>query len=308
MYSLYNESLDYYFVAITSAMTPTFLGTVLDGGTGNLFGVTYFPSTDGQTELVYNVNFIDRPIVALNGLVLAYNFDYSISSYTITFSGALKTTDVVTLIGNIGSLAYPIHNDLITIDNPIASGATDGEGSNSVYYNTTTGKYEVYTTITPLVNSQIIITLNGAVLAPNIDYYKSITNPKRFILEGNLLINDVINLFYYPLTNVVDNLFSNTLNVNWEIAIAPQLANGEFTLEVSDDGFSTLIASATTPYVANVLAYYTSLQLSGSAGTTLYYRVRNVKNYLTLVGDIITTEAYSEEIPIYIAVNSINSY
>jgi hypothetical protein len=309
LYSLYNEELDYYFIGLTSAMTPTFLGTLIDNAGSRLYGITLFPSYDDQTNLSYNINFIDSPIIALNGLVLAKNFDYSISSNTITFSYAVKKTDVVTIIGSIGDITAPTHNDLIIIRNPIASGATGSEGTNSVYYNTTTGKNEVYTSLTPRTNNQVIITLNGVILAPNIDYYQSISNPKRFILEGTIIVTDVINLYYLPKTNVVDNLYSNNLTVTWEVAIKPQLANGEFTLEVSTGNtFTTLVASSTTEYIAGVSVYSSTISISGVAGTDLYYRVKNVKNYENLTGDIIASEAYSEIIPITIMSNAINSY
>lgn len=315
LYSLYDEELDYYFVALTSAMTPTFLGSQLNNnGTGRLFGGTYSPDFDGQTVLLYNINFVDSPLVALNGLVLANMFDYSISAATlsgnvITFSGALKTTDVVTLIGNIGDITNPFYNDLIIINNPIASGATDGQGANSVYFNTTTGKYEVYTSLTPLTSNQIIFTLNGAVMAPNIDYYQSSSNSHRFILEGIIKVGDVINLYYYPMTNLVNDVFTSNITVTWEVAVTPQLANGEFTLEVSTGNtFTTLISSATTPYIAGVATYYVNVGLAGNFGDSLYYRVKNVKNYRNITGDIISSEAYSEIIPITIATNALNTY
>lgn len=309
LYSLYNEDLDYYFVGLTSAMTPTFLSSFNQLGYGRLVGFSMFPYYSGQTAMTFNANFISDPIVALNGLVLANNIDYVLSATTVTFVDTLKTTDVVTMIGTIGSTYVAIHNDLITVTNPIASGATDGEGSNSVYYNTTTSKYETYATITPLNGNQMIISLNGVVLAPNIDYYQSISNSKRFILEGTIVVGDVINLYYLPITNVVDSVYTNDVSITWEISVAPQLINGEFTLEVSTGtSFTTLIASAITPYSIGITVYQATVSLTGTYNSYLYYRVKNVKNYQNLTGDIISSEAYSETIPIIIATNAINSY
>jgi hypothetical protein len=66
------------------------------------------------------------------------------------------------------------------------------------YYNTTTGKYEIYTDTTPLEGNSVM--LNGVTLANGGDYYQSISNPKRIILEGDLLIEDIITIVYYPTT------------------------------------------------------------------------------------------------------------
>ena len=40
----------------------------------------------------------------------------------------------------------------------------------------------------------------------------------------------------------------------------------------------------------------------------LYYRIKNQKNYVTMCGDIVSSTAYSEIIPIVIQTNAINSY
>ena len=308
-YILYNEDTDYYFVAITSAATPTIIGGLTNTANGRLFGFSMFPVSNGQTGMTFTVNFIDDPIVALNGLVLAKNFDYVISGHSVTFISGLMTTDVITMIGSVGSSTYGIHNDLITITNPITSGVTGGEGNNSVYYNTTTGKYEVYTLLTPSNGNQIIITLNGVVLAPNIDYYQSISNSKRFILEGVVMVGDVINLYYLPTTNIVGNIYANTFGINWSISIVPQAVNGQFVVEVSTGNtFTTLLTSATTSYQIGVSNYNAIVTLSGTNGQTIYYRVKNIKDYRNITGDIIESIAYSETIPIIIASNALNSY
>ncbi len=95
----------------------------------------------------------------------------------------------------------------------------------------------------------------------------------------------------------------------WAISSPPQLVNGKFTLEVSSGNtFSNFISTGTTDYVIGQPQYSDSFIASGSVGTKLYYRVKNEKNYESICGDIITTIAYSEIIPLTIQSNSINSY
>jgi hypothetical protein len=73
--------------------------------------------------------------------------------------------------------------------------------------------------------------LNGVTLANGGDYYQSISNPKRIILEGDLLIEDIITIVYYPTTTVNGLITSNPI-VSWRIANSPELVNGNFILEV----------------------------------------------------------------------------
>jgi hypothetical protein len=151
--------------------------------------------------------------------------------------------------------------------------------------------------------------LNGATLAYGVDYYQSTSNPKRFILEGNLIVGDLITLIYYANTNVVNGIITNFPIVSWGISSAPELINGYFSLEVSTGNtFNNFYYSGNTPYIAFESNYSDGFTLSGSVGTKLYYRIKNQKNYITMCGDIVSSTAYSEIIPIVIQTNAINSY
>jgi hypothetical protein len=151
--------------------------------------------------------------------------------------------------------------------------------------------------------------INGVTLANGVDYYQSITNSKRIILTGTLLIGDIITIGYIPNIDYVDSINTPTPNINWTIANPPQLVNGEFILEFASDSLmTTQVSSAQTEYVIGQVTYNASGLISGSVGTNLYYRVTNIKNYETLCGDILESIAYSDIIPITIATNSINSY
>jgi hypothetical protein len=115
-------------------------------------------------------------------------------------AGDVSPDDLLTLVyttSNVNNLS----SDILYITT-LASGSTDNQGSNTSYYNTTTGKYEIYTDTTPLEGNSILVMLNGVgewwwLL------YQSISNPKRIILEGDLLIEDIITIVYYPTTTVM---------------------------------------------------------------------------------------------------------
>jgi len=158
-------------------------------------------------------------------------------------------------------------------------------------------------------NSDPIITLNGITLSNNIEYYKSTTNKKRIILDGVIKSGDVINVYYFSNATFINGIYTNQPTISWYITNPPQKENGFFISEVSNNfNFSSTTYTSQTEYVVAQTNYNDTLTISGNAGDSLYYRVKNIKQYETLNGDIIQTTGYSETIPITIMVNSINSY
>lgn len=313
-YGLYDNSFDYYFVAINDAEEPIF-NTSTDNiqQIGRLVEFSLVPTESGQTEFIINRNINPEAIVTLNGLTLANNEDYELrlsgDTARLIMSGLTVPSDIINIIHVSNSNSVGLTSDVIDIEDPIVSGVTDGQGSNKVYYNTTEGKYEIYTTITPADANDIIVTLNGVTLTNNIDYYQSITNPKRIILEGLLYEGDIINIIYNGYPQFVGDILTQTPTIYWSVANAPDNDNGRFVLEVaSDEDFTSIVTSAETSYVVDQSAYFAEITLSGSVGTQYYYRVVNYKEYVTLNGDIITDVEYSEIVPLVVQSNSLNSY
>src|SRR5690606_24409626 len=135
-----------------------------------------------------------------------------------------------------------------------------------VFYNVTTKKFEIYVDSVPSLGN-IIVTLNGAVLANNIDYYQSKSDSKRIILEGDLIVGDILSVVYNGTTTYVGAVNSNVINVYWVIDKAPQTTNGKFVLELSPNkDFDTITTSVDIPYVVNNRVYSGQLTLTGSLG------------------------------------------
>lgn len=307
-YGIYNNEFDYYFIAINQAEIP-----VLTQNSSNLSQIGQLKQqviipTDGQTTFNIQNGVNGDFVVTLNGLVLALNLDYSFSGNVVFLSGETFSDDIITVFYATAG-GYNMISDNLNVYSPIVSGATDNQGSNLVYFNITTNKYEIYTSITPQDGGNVIVMLNGATLANNIDYFQSITNPKRIILQGTLLVNDIITIVYFPRSGSAMGLNTNNPMVTWSITNAPTAKNGYFALEVSTgDTFTSLYYSGNTNYEIGANYYNQSFIASGTVGTTLYYRVRNDKNYTTICGDNLNSTSYSEIIPVVIESNSINSY
>jgi hypothetical protein len=307
-FGLYNDEFDYYFVAVKNAEKPFLTENSSNfSEIGQLKQDVRIP-TDNQTIFVIQDGYIGNFVFTLNGLALANGYDYTFSGNIVTLNAPTYATDIVTIIyGTSGG--SNLFGDTIDVTSAVVSGVTDGQGSNTTYFNTTTGKYEIYTSVTPKEFNSLIVMINGATLANGVDFYQSITNPKRIILEGDIMIGDIITIVYFPSTSTSQNINTNTPNVSWGVNTAPLTIDGHFTLEVANDvNFNSYYYTGTTDYIYGNNYYAHSFIASGTVGTNLYYRVKNTKNYTTICGDVITSTAYSDTIPLIIQTNSINSY
>jgi hypothetical protein len=313
-YGLYNENRDFYFVASTIAQTPILQQTATLATQLGAFIVVSFDLTVGQTEVTIP-NTVGDPIVTLNGLTLALDEDYTISGVTgttnqfITLLSPAVLNDIMTIAYVTQQTDNTLRTETEDITTPIISGATDGQGDNKVYFNTTTGKYEFFLDVTPISGNDISVTLNGATLANNIDYYQSLSNLKRLIFEGDFAVGDIINVYYNVGTDTQGNITIPNPTVGWTIDIAPENNFGEFTVELaSDELFTTIIDNPTVGYISGINGYSTQITLSGDVGTKLFYRVKNEKEYITLCNDGIKSIAYSEIVPITVGTNATNNY
>tara|TARA_R110000851_G_scaffold42152_8_gene105030 strand:- start:717 stop:2135 length:1419 start_codon:yes stop_codon:yes gene_type:complete len=302
-YGLYDGVYDYYFAAIKEATKPNFTLSQTDTTTlGALRVESYIVS--GGTQVILTNFWLGNPIVSLNGITLFEDIkgDFTTeNNNTINFISELIEDDIVT----VGYVNDGNPNGLISeasvAANPIISGVTDGEGSETIYYNTDTNKYELFMATIPVVFNDIIITLNGITLGNGIDYVPSSSNPKRVILNGILFPYDVITITYNTSATFVGTINVNIFDVVWTVSPPPSNDYGLFTIYVAEDeAFNDLVFSASTQYITNSSTYQANVDLSSYSGTTAFYKVINEKFFDVLSGDTITTINESEVIPIEI--------
>jgi hypothetical protein len=307
-YGLYDSNFDYYFIAFKAADKPKLLTGISNLSQVNQLLQEVIQPKDKQTTL-YASNVINGDfILTLNGLILAKGYDYSLSGNVITLNQSTNNGDIVTLTYTTKN-NNKLSSENIQITSSITSGITNNQGSNNVYFNTTTNKYEIYTSVQPLSNGLVMVMINGVTIANNIDYYQSISNQKRIILEGNLLIGDIITMVYSPITDVVNGVTSSNPTISWTIDNEPKLVNGTFTIETSSDStFNVINTGSSQTYKIGKTLYNDNLSISGSVGTKIYYRVKNEKKFVNLCGISISSVQYSDAIPITIQTNSINNY
>ena len=312
-YQIYNEDFDFHFVVFRCGEIPIISSS---GGNVDSFGSLNMTSMilDGTKDVFAIPNSAGDVAVTLNGLVLAPLYDYELielasGTRQIRLSGSSQPGDVMGFIYTNSVDANNLKVDTIDIQSTIISGTTNNQGSNKVYFNTTTGMYELYTNLTPVAGNDILVTINGVALASGIDYYISTTNNKRIILEGLVFVNDIVNIYYNTNTDVSGDIFVSSINIDWTVANAPQNTDGSFTIQLStNETFTNIVNTVSTKYKKNVSAYRLLLGLVGTAGDVLYYRIKNEKKFINICGHAITTTKYSETVEITIQTNLINSY
>ena len=322
-YGLYDGNTDYYFIAIKQPDKPVFLLNTSNSEPANTLRqqtivlsppeLTYDDNDNLIPVLPFRTFAINEYsgdfVITLNGLALAAIEDYTFSGTLVTMNDDIKNDDIITVIYTTIGQGNSLLVDNIFIDTPTISGITSNESNNKYYFNIDTNKFEIFSSLETNDGNSIIVMINGITLANGIDFYQSTTNKKRIILEGDLIVGDIITIAYYPLVSVINGITTANPLVSFSILTPPQKTNGLFTLEISDSIlFSSIVFTGATNYTLGVTSYGIPFSVSGTVGTKLYYRVKNEKNYITFCGNSVSAATYSDIIPITIQTNFINSY
>lgn len=318
LYGLYTPETDWYFINMLEASKPQFNSSVAPniGGINNLVVSTQFTES-GRTD--YNVGGLSDPIVSYNGSVLAKNIEYSaftggLSGSPTPFIRLLFTpldNQILTYAFVDNGSTNDFFADLYIVKSPINSGYTNTElSTDRVFYNTTHNKYEYYLINNPA--SDIILSVNGSVLAPSVEYGKSSSDPRRIILENDINNGDIIEAFYTPTNSIMGGISNNVPIISWSIVTAPKNNSGAFTIEVADvedTTFTNVLYSVEVSYVINQKTYSSIITLTNAkAGDKFIYRIKNEKFYTPIIGEIIYSVSYSDTVPIEILTNSGISY
>jgi hypothetical protein len=316
-YGNYDENNDKYFVVLYKADEP-----LLDSGISedNVNGGSQNTNNSKLTisSLLVEHNVSDYPInveadgdilVSWNGSILSAGQDYTISNGSIQFFEPLDRDDLVNLIYVGKSNTRGTKTKSFKVVAPIAEGVTGEEGVNDIYYNTDTNKYELYVDYKISNSDSFVVMLNGQVLANQIDYFVSTSNPKRVILSGGIYNDDMITVIYDSGENLMRGITTDYLDINWYVNKNIVDDSGEFVVELAKDkSFIEIEQAEIVPYVIGQVNYTKRLSLNYDYGQVLYYRVRNIKKYTTISADELNTENVSEIIRIEIKTNISNNY
>ena len=318
---IYDSNNDWYFINMNradvpnldnSASNPTEVATISG------FNVKSVYTNSGVTE--YNFTATDSQsigIVSYNGSVLSPNREYSASTNgNITLDFEVLDNQLLTVVYVSTTVAATsVFTDDYKITEVIKSGATNTESvTDRVFYNTDQNKYEFYLSAEPLTD-QVTLTLNGSILANDIEYYRSTTNTKRIILVSDIRVGDTLQSIYLPKTGLLGSINTTTPLFSWNIDNSPLVndsSSGVFTLEVAyydDIDFNTIVYSSSVDYVNSANTYITQVNLTSAiSGDEFRYRVKNEKRYSPISGETITDIVYSDVNTFELTTNAGNSY
>jgi hypothetical protein len=313
LYGIYYPETDWYFINIFSADKPLFNNSVAPSPPSlNTFTVSTQFTNSGQTD--YFIDGLSDPIVSYNGSVLAKDIEYSAITTGATPFIRLSFSPLDNQILTYAFISNGKTNDLLAdtypITSPISSGVTQST-SDRVFFNTTTLKYEFYLTSSPATD--VVLSLNGSILSKDIEYYRSISDNRRIILENNLNVGDVLEAFYVPNAAINGGISTNTPIISWSINSAPSTEiYGRFTVEITsstDIEFQSVIYSEIVDYELNQKTYSKMITLTNAvAGDKFIYRVKNEKFYTPIIGETIYDVSYSDVNKIQILTNAGNAY
>lgn len=312
----FDDNHDKYFVVLYKADEPLLdVGVTSPTNTGtttesvNRLKINALVVKEGVSDYIMNVTTDGDLMVTLNGLVLTKDEDYTLSGGNIQFAEPLRGSDLVNYIFIGKDNTSGLKSEYINIDKVIQSGTTGEQGLNQVYFNTDSNKYEVYTQYRVKSPDSLVLTLRGVLLTNQIDYYVSSSDSKRIILQGDVYINDWMNIIYDSGENLDRAVTEPYIDISWYVNKQIDSTNGVFEVEFSKvDTFSVIEQSELVPYVIGKTSYVKRVDMNYPYGTVLYYRIKNTKNYSTISGDILNSDNVSDSIRIEIKTNISNNY
>jgi hypothetical protein len=315
-YGNYDNNRDKYFVVLYKADEPlldfgTTTNTNEEGGqvSSDRLIMRTLAVEGGVSSYTLALDTEGDIIITLNGSVLTKGEDYSLEGTSLTFFGPLSFDDIVSYIIIGKSRSSGIKTEEITIAAPIYQGPTGSEGSNKYYYNTDSGKYEIYTSYRIKNTESVMVTIGATVLSNKIDYYVSKSNPKRIILEGDLINGDNIKIVYDSGESLNRAVTEDYLDIAWYVSREVSNSNGFFDIEFSNnETFTDIVQTENVPYILGQETYSKRVDLDYPYGTVLYYRIKNTKKYLTVSGVELQTENFSDVIRVEIKTNISNNY
>jgi hypothetical protein len=307
----YNNLFDWYFAYITNSPKPTLIGGVSTSTTNGLLRVETLPIVTSATTYFLSAVPAGEIQVNVNGVTIQPGVDYTFYYDNFTLSSPLLETDILTATYLYSSNASNSNVETYVVPSSIPNTTYPSLGEKLIY-NTSSGKYEFW--VGSNLNGDVNFSVNGVTLSSS-EYSVSSSNNRRIILYFTPSEGQIFTIFYASTLPPILQLFGNPISVSLTVSPTPQKNNGYFDLEFYDDSdtsLTTILFSGRTDFIENQSLYSISTSVpttSGfSAGQKFWYRVKSVKNYELLTGDIITTTNYSDTYQCLLNNNNIYNY
>jgi hypothetical protein len=310
-YVEYNDLTDWYFAYITKSPKPIIIGGVSPSQTTGYLRVETLPIVTSATTYFLTSIPSGEIQVNVNGVTLQPGTDYNFFYNNFTLSSTLKVTDILTVTYLYNSEGVQSNIETYVVPSTIPSTTYPSLGEKLIY-NTNTNLYEYW--LGSNSSGNVNFSVNGVTLSQS-EYLVSSSDSRRIILYITPTVNQIFTILYVSLLPPILNVFGNPISVSFSVNPIPQKNNGYFDLEFydySDTSLSTILFSGTTNFLPNESLYSISTSVPTTsgyvAGQKFWYRVKSVKNYELLNGDIITTSDYSDTFECLLNNNGIYNY
>lgn len=309
----YRPSQDWYFAYITSAQTPVSKSLVSTNQGGSPFsvetlgiqttGTTYYPTYAASGDY----------LVHINGVALEKGVEYISNTSSFILLVSVTSNDILTVAyvsDNGTNTSALVQSESYIVPSTIPNVTTPSIGEKLIY-NINTNYYEYWLDVPPSGN---IIFLRNGIQQSTGEYLVSSSDRRRVILFFTPNTNDIIQAFYASTIAGVQNISGTQAGILFSIPIAPQKENGNFEITFYnkiDTTLTTPLFSATTNYVIGQSVYNVNVPIPPlyNAGQEFIWRITNTKNYqLEVIGDIITTKAYSQLYNALLSTNELYNY
>ncbi len=161
--------------------------------------------------------------------------------------------------------------------------------------------------------NNILVTINGSTLIPTTEYYVSIVDDTKLILNVPIYSGDSLQVYYSQNSIIsgntsVINITTNPFNFSWNIP-SNVLYDGSFTLEFSnnsDPNFNTIVLTASTSYTTGDTSYTIVADFTQpvfnilTLGSIYNVRINSTKQYVTINNLIINSTTYSDVLKVKI--------
>jgi len=307
-FGIYEKNKDYYFLSFSNPEKPLLNFPLAQSGNTNLIVESFIIPNSGFTGFTLTNQPLGDIMVAVNGVTLLKDIEWSkdntVQIPSLRDKSYYLYNSLTNLYGDVLTVTYLTANRSIGTSF-INETIVYSTGSTKIIYNTATTRYDIHLDNTIDVNNDIVLSLNGVILANGSDYTISVYNNAISVLNFTLVDGDVINIYYTKTNDYLENSLievnSNPYTINWftNQQIKPNI-NGYFEHQFYDNQYytGTTIYSARTNYNYNTNSFNETFDWTNTTlipGNTYYYQLLSHKEYITINEIIVTGETYSNK-------------
>lgn len=206
IYGFANED-DFYLNAYYSIGAPQLRVGVKDENSYDVsnvknYGVVTTETTHSHSLLFENVIGGDV-IVSVNGLTLSNTLDYDIINNVIIFKEALPKDTVINVLYTTSGTKNSLFKQHFFIQSNLLKDYN--EATHGDCFVDSNGKYGLF--LDGFINNDMIpiIILNGVTLSNQLDFFIDENDKRRVIFNGNLMQNDLIDVYFIPVNNILQD-------------------------------------------------------------------------------------------------------